>query len=192
MSVWSRTVLVSVLLAGVPLSAAAAQGSAERAFAPGQRAWMDLSAGEYTIRAGRDDRIFVRWESEDPDAGTLRVAIEARGADATIVSRGPSNHFRVTIELPARTNLTLRLSAGDLIILGITGDKDLHSWAGNITVDVARPDDYRSVSASVTAGQITARPFDVFKGGLFRSFSWKGPGTYTLKVSLTAGDLMIR
>jgi hypothetical protein len=192
MSAWSRTVLVSVLLAGVPLPAAAAQGSAEKAFAPGQRVWMDLSAGEYTIRAGQDDRILVRWESEDPDAGGIRVDIEARGAEATIVSRGPSNHFRFTIDLPARTNLTLRLSAGDLTILGITGDKDLHSWAGNITIDVARPDDYRSVSASVTAGQISARPFDVFKGGLFRSFSWKGPGTYTLTVSLTAGDLRIR
>jgi hypothetical protein len=190
MSALSRAALVLVLLAGVPLPAAAAtQGSAEKTFAPGQRVWMDLSAGNYTIRAGRDDQILVRWESNDPDAAKVRVDIEVRGPEATIVSQGPSDHYRVTIELPARTDLTTRLSAGELTILGITGNKDVHSWAGNITIDVVRPDDYRSVSASVTAGEINARPFDVFKGGLFRSFSWKGPGSYTLKVSLTAGDL---
>jgi hypothetical protein len=43
----------------------------------------------------------------------------------------------------------------------------------------------------VTAGDLNASAFDVKKGGLFRSFSWKGPGTYKLDVRLTAGDLRL-
>jgi hypothetical protein len=192
MRVLCRFGLVLALLAVLPLQAVAADGQLEKAFAPGQRVSMDLSAGDYTIRAGRDDRIFVRWESDDPDAGEIHVSIDFRGTEASIVTRGDTKLYSVTIELPAVTSITTRLSAGDLRIRDLTGHKDVRSWAGDITIDIGRPEDYKTVSASVTAGDITALPFDVSKGGLFRSFSWDGPGTYILKASLTAGDLTLR
>jgi hypothetical protein len=93
--------------------------------------------------------------------------------------------------VPAQTDITTRLSAGDFRIRGITGNKDISSWAGNVVVEVSRPDEYKNVSASVTAGDIDASAFDVKKGGIFRSFSWKGPGRYKLTVRLTAGDLQL-
>jgi hypothetical protein len=43
----------------------------------------------------------------------------------------------------------------------------------------------------VTAGDLDASAFDVKQNGLFRSFSWKGPGRYTLTVQLTAGNLRL-
>jgi hypothetical protein len=192
MRTWCRCGLVLALLAVLPLQAVAADGQLEKAFAPGQRVSMDLSAGDYTILAGRDDRVRVRWETDDPDAGEIHVSIDIRGTEASIVTWGDSKVYSVTIELPAVTSITTRLSAGDLRIREITGDKDVHSWAGDITIEVGRPEAYRTVSASVQAGDITALPFDVSKGGLFRSFSWDGPGTYTLRVKLTAGDLTLR
>jgi hypothetical protein len=95
------------------------------------------------------------------------------------------------VEVPARTDITSRLSAGDFRIQGISGNKDVSSWAGNVVIEVVRPEEYKTVSASVTAGDLDASAFDVKKGGLFRSFSWKGPGTYKLDVRLTAGDLRL-
>jgi hypothetical protein len=105
---------------------------------------------------------------------------------------GPRNGFEVVIEVPARTDLNVDLTAGDLRIEGITGNKDVGSWAGNIVIDVGRADEYARVDASVKAGDISAVPFNARKGGLFRSFTWKGPGQYTLKVNLTAGNLVLR
>lgn len=65
------------------------------------------------------------------------------------------------------------------------------SRAGDLNIDVGRTSDYGKLEASVKAGDINARPFNVSKGGLFRSFSWQGRGRYTLHASLLAGDLTL-
>lgn len=184
---------VGLILTGLAAPTAAGQntGKLERPFAPGRHLWMDLSSGAYIVQAGGDDKVVVRWDTKDPDSNNIKVSLDARGNDAAIVTTGDSGHFRVIVEVPARTDVTSRLSAGDFRIQGISGNKDISSWAGNVVVEVRRPEEYRSVSASVTAGDLDASAFDVKKGGLFRSFSWKGPGTYDLVVRLTAGDLRL-
>jgi hypothetical protein len=53
-------------------------------------------------------------------------------------------------------------------------------------------EDYSRVDASLWAGDLDAPPFNVSKGGLFRSFDWKGNGSYTLHAHLMAGDLRLR
>ncbi len=190
-----RLAVIFAVLAGLSLapSSAAAQGaSVERPFARGGQVRMDLSAGDYTIEAGRDDRVLVRWEVQSSDdAARVKVDVQRQGSTATVTTRGPHNNFRVVIELPARTDVHVELSAGDLKIRGIEGSKDVGSWAGDIAIDVGRANDYATVEASVKAGDLTASAFKVSKSGLFRSFSWKGPGHYTLRVKLTAGDLRL-
>jgi hypothetical protein len=47
------------------------------------------------------------------------------------------------------------------------------------------------VQASVTAGRIRAEPFHADKGGVFRSFSWEGKGRHSLRVRLTAGEVIV-
>jgi len=188
----AQVVAALLVVVGVPLPAAAQRGTVEEVFAPGQRVRMDLSAGGYTIRAGRDDRIRVEWSTREDEADRVRVKVVANGPEATIVTRGPKNHFRVVIELPSRTDLMTRLSAGDLRIRGISGSKDVSVWAGELDIDVARADDYGSVSASVTVGELSADPFGITKGGFFRSFSRQGPGRHTLRVRLTAGEIRLR
>ncbi len=191
--VWSAVVVA--LLLGVPAlsrPAIAQEKTAEKAVAAGGRIWMDLSAGDYTIRASRDDRIVARATTADPNqARDVRLNIETNGSEARIVTDGPHNNFRVTIEVPSRSDMQIRLSAGDLRLSGITGSKDISSWAGDIDVDVGHAKDYASAHASVTAGNLHASPFQSTKEGLFRSFSWKGPGRYTLDVRLTAGNLTL-
>ncbi len=168
------------------------EGSTEKAFAAGGLVRMDLSAGDYSIEPGRDDRVLVRWDTRASDSTTpVKVDIQVKGTEATITTSGPRNNFKVTIELPARSDVRADLSAGNFRMRGITGNKDVGSYAGNVEIAVGPRNDYASVDASVTAGDLMAPAFDTKKGGLFRSFNWKGPGQYTLKVKLTAGNVKL-
>ena len=76
---------------------------------------MHLSAGQYTIENRRDEHIRLAWKTRDPGhAGRVRAKVDVDGASATIHTEGPSNGFMVTIAVPARSDLWIRLSAGDL------------------------------------------------------------------------------
>ncbi len=192
MKVFVRLGVVLVVLAVVAASvhAQSVRGSAERAFIQGGRITLSLSAGDYTIRAGKDDRILVTWNTGDPDEkGQATITADTKNKTAKVVTDG--HGLKATIEVPARADLDVDLSAGDLRIDAITGNKKVGSWAGNIDIDVGRPEDYARVDAAVKAGDLTASAFNTTKSGLFRSFSWKGPGQYTLEVRLTAGDLRL-
>jgi hypothetical protein len=186
------------LAASVPAAAtAAAQGSAPpdeitRAAAPGGTIRMHLSAGGYTVRGSAENRIRVHWTTRDPDdMRKVDVRVEVRGKEATIRTRGPHNNFQVEIDVPARSDLWVRLSAGELEIAGIEGNKDVELHAGDLAIDVGRAEDYGKVDASVQAGDIAAAPFHQSKGGLWRSFHWQGHGPYRLHAHVGAGDLTL-
>ena len=74
-----RGVVVLMVVVGVAwaTSAMAAEGATEKTFAPGQRVRMELSAGSYTIRAGRDDRIVLRYK-DNPNGSRADIAGVAR------------------------------------------------------------------------------------------------------------------
>lgn len=174
-------------------SAFAESGSAEKPFVSGGRIVMNLSAGDYTIKAGRDDKIVVNWETNhDPDDNVkVTIRTDIAGKKANVTTDGPHDNLRIVIEVPATTDLHVDVSAGNVRLTGITGSKDIGSWAGNVDIDVPRPDDYRLMDLAVKAGNIRARGIGVKKDGLFRSFRRSGPGRYTLKVRLTAGNLTL-
>ncbi len=69
------------------------------------------------------------------------------------------------------------------------GDKDIRLNAGELRIDVGRPEDYSRAEAYVWAGELQAAPFRIGTGGLFRSFDWRGDGEYRLRVHLKAGEL---
>jgi hypothetical protein len=78
-----------------------------------------------------------------------------------------------------------------LTITGVSGNKDVDSYAGNVTIAVD-PNEYASVDTSVKAGDLNARPFAVMKSGLLQSFKWSGKGKYTLRAWLGAGNLELK
>jgi hypothetical protein len=168
-----------------------AAGVTERKFVSGGSVRLELDAGDYEIVGSRDDRI--RVVSDDPDGSvdvTLRV--DAESSRATLRVDTPWNEgANVRIELPSRTNIVVRLSAGDLKIRGIEGSKDVSAQAGDVTIDVGSRAQYRYVNASVRIGDLNADPFNVRKEGLFRSFEWTGTGSYELRAHLTVGDLKL-
>jgi hypothetical protein len=184
------TALMAAPLAGTDQEERAKE-SLERAFSQNGRIRMDLSAGDYHISGSPDNRIRLEWSVRDPaQLPRVKARADVRDLEATITTDAPSNKgLKVAIQVPKQADLYVRLTAGDLRIDGIQGNKDVELHAGDVRIDVGRAEDYRNVDASVWAGDITAPPFQVNKGGLFRSFDWRGKGPYRLHAKLKAGDL---
>jgi hypothetical protein len=165
----------------------------DKAFAKGGVVRMRLAAGDYKITGSPDDKIRVEWRADRAEqAATLKAEADIKGATAVISTGGFKNGIHFTIAVPSRSDIEIDLSAGDLDLRGIEGNKRVDTWAGDVTIEVGQPDQYRRVDASVRAGDLNARPFNISKGGLLRSFSWTGKGQYTLAVKLFAGDLTLR
>jgi putative adhesin len=160
----------------------------EKDFVSGGKIEITLESGDYHIRASADNRIHVRWN--EASAKGVRVKLTTNGKSAELrVENTPHNNFHATIEVPALTDARVRLTAGNLEMAGIKGDKDIEANAGNLNIAVGSSSDWDEVDASVTAGDLHAPAFQTASGGLFRSFKWKGPGKYRLHVHLTAGDI---
>ena len=168
--------------------------SLERPFAPNGRIRMDLSAAEYVISGRQDNRIQIRWSLRDAALlPGVHARLDVRGNEATIAADGPGNNsgLRFEIQVPGQSDLFVRMTAGDIRIEDVRGNKDVEIHAGDVRIDVGRPEDYHRVDASVWAGDLHAAPFNVIKGGLFRSFDWSGKGPYRLHAKLKAGDLRL-
>jgi hypothetical protein len=164
-----------------------------RPFGQNGKIRMELSAGDYNISGSKDQRIHIRWSVRDADQlSRVRASADVHGADASIVTDGPSNNsLKFDIQVPERSDLYVRMTAGDIRIEDVRGNKDIELHAGDVRIDVGRADDYNSVDASVWAGDIKAEPFNTTKGGLFRSFEWNGRGPYRLHARLKAGDIRL-
>jgi len=190
MRVWLAAA-VAILATSLSAQDGRTSGSLERAFAANGTAKMDLVAGDYHIAGSRDDRVRIDWSVREPEAlSKVRARAEVRGRELSIETDGPSNKgLKFTIQIPTQTDLHVRMSAGDLTIEEVRGNKNVELRAGDLRIDVGRAEDYNKVDASLWAGDIKAAPFRVSKGGLFRSFDWTGSGPYRLHARLLAGDL---
>ena len=191
---WALRSLVAVAATTALFAApSSSDGTVERPFAPGGHIQLKLSAADYRIAGTPGSSIRIEWRLDHPEeAAQAGAEVQVTGATAAVVTHSPKNGVHFTISVPFRTNLDLDLSAGDLELTGIQGSQSVSSWAGDVTIDAGKPDQYRVVDASVRFGDISAHPFNFATGGVWRSFSWKGPGQYSLKVRLFAGDLLIR
>jgi hypothetical protein len=170
------------------------QHSVRQEFVSGGTVRLHLEAGGYTITPGDSENIVVDWRA--PSAEKLkrvRVEIKRTGTSADVyVSETPNNNFEATIEVPRRSNLWVRLSAGELIVQDVEGDKDVRVFAGSVQIEVPHPEQYGYREASVMTGSIDASAFDVSKDGLFRSFEQLGPGKYRLHAHVLTGEIELR
>jgi hypothetical protein len=190
---FATAAVIPVLFAGAPLAFQSTGTSVERTFAKAGRIRMTLAAAEYRISGRSEDKIRVEWRTDNPeDAARVKADIQVNGTGAAIATTGVKHGLHFTIEVPTRSDIEIDLTAGDLQVRGIEGSKRVEAWAGDVSIDVGPTEQYRNVEASVRAGDLTALPFQVSKGGLLRSFSWTGKGPYSLRVKLFAGDLTLR
>ena len=165
----------------------------QQPFASGGTIRLHLEAGGYTIRASSSDNVVVTYSASSDDLARVKVEIKSTASRVDVYVRNtPRNNFNATIEVPRHSNLWARLSAGELSIEDVEGDKDLELWAGQINVDVPHPDAYGHRDASVLAGSLEAGAFDISKGGLFRSFRQEGAGRYRFHAHVTTGEIDVR
>lgn len=180
-----------LIFAALVLCAPVLAQEAERPFVSGGKIDLQLESGGYDLKPSADNRIHVtcsgpRWEQ-------ARITININGSHADLrISNTPNNNFHATIEIPLVSDITVRMTAGELNIGAIAGNKDLSLRAGNLEVRINDPADYARVEASVNAGDLNAPAFGGSTGGLFRSFKWTGKGKYILRAHLMAGEVNLR
>ena len=101
-----------------------------------------------------------------------------------------NNNLEVKIEVPRRTNVSVRMFAGEVRVEQVKGDKDIDLGAGQITISSIHDGDYRNVNASVSVGEVQARAFGADKSGFFRSFTrTNSSGDYRLQAHVTTGEI---
>lgn len=168
--------------------------STTQEFVSGGTIRFHLEAGGYRIAPGDSENIVVtcRADSEE-QLKRVKVEIKRTGSSADVyVSETPHNNFEATIQVPRSSNLWVRLSAGEVVVEDVEGDKDVRVFAGTIQIDVPHPEQYGHRDASVMTGSIDASAFDVSKDGLFRSFEQHGPGKYRLHAHVITGEIELR
>jgi hypothetical protein len=184
--------LVPALLFAQTPAVSAAPERFEFGFDQGGKLRLDLGAGDVDVIGSPENKIIVMYTTSRPDQAK-QVHVEANLKDTwgTVKVSGPHNNFKYTVQIPQKTNLYLRLSAGDLEVKGVIGSKDIESHAGDIRVEAGDPAQYGDVDASVTMGELNMPRFGVNKGGISRSYKTTGKGEYRLHVHLWAGDLNV-
>ena len=151
---------------------------------------MQLGGGNYEIRPVSGDRIRVSFGG---NTGSATAEITTAGAHANLAIKDtPHGNFKATVEVPQTSDLVLHLTGGNLDMAAITGNKDIDSKAGNVTVAVGNSDDYSSVDASVSMGNLDPGPFGKADSGIRNHFTWSGHGKYTLHANLGAGNLELK
>jgi len=155
---------------------------------------LHLRSGDIRVVGSSGNRVSVRVDAKDLEkAREVRVTLDRSEHSSELhVSGGPRNDIQITVEVPKDTGLYVRMSAGQLEISDVTGDKDVQLHAGELIVDVGNPADYSHVDASVVTGGLEAPPFHEDHGGFFRSFHKSGNGKYRLYAHVGAGDLTLR
>lgn len=162
----------------------------EKPFAPAGSIEMQLDGGTYVIRASPDEHVRVSFAG---NTGNATAELATSGKQANLAVRDtPHNNFRATVEVPATVDLTIHLTAGNLEVAAITGNKDIESQAGNVGIAIPNSNDYGTVDAAVKVGNLKAGPFGNSGSGLSPHLQWSGPGKYKLRVSLNAGNLELK
>jgi len=189
--------LVLICVAACPWWAMANELSANPTtmnFGAGGAIRMHLNVGTMEVVGVPGDRITVSWHSRRPeDDGRVSVKVQRSGRkDATVVVDGPGNRVKYRVEVPQQSDVAIHMRAGDLDVHGVLRSVEADLLAGNMDLRVADPDRYHTVSASVTAGELTAQPWHADTSGLWRSFRAIGNGDYDLRARLLAGQLTIR
>jgi hypothetical protein len=154
---------------------------------------IELGSGDYQIVASASDSIAIIYDDSNADAvSKVKVQIDSGHGQNHVKIAGPKANFHVVIEVPRKTDLRIRMSAGGLSIGDVEGNKDIEILAGNLDLNSLRPQDYAQADFSVHIGDVYAPLFTSAKSGLWRSFKTSGPGKYRLHAHVGVGAMTLR
>lgn len=131
--------------------------------------------------------------SDEGDAQHTHIQFHGNSDDETLTITGDlhkENNVRIRIEVPRKTSLRVEMSAGEVKVEDIEGDKDIALYAGQISISSTHPWDYRRVDVSVSIGSVNAPVYGAQKGGFFRSVKKKtAGGEYSLHAHVMTGEI---
>jgi hypothetical protein len=160
---------------------------------PNQPLEIDLGSGDYQIVASASDSIAVVFDEGGPEAAhKVQVQIGSGHGQNYLKIAGAKSTFHAVIEVPRKTDLRVRMSAGGLRVGDVEGNKDIEIRAGNLELNSLRPQDYAQADFSVRIGDVYAPLFKTVKSGFPRAFKTTGPGKYHLHAHVGVGDLTLR
>lgn len=170
------------------------EATVQKKFVSGGTIRVHLEAGGYTITPSDSENIVVTYRANSESRlREVKVDIEPSASSAEVyIADTPNDKFEATIEVPRHSNLWVRLTAGELDVEAVEGDKNLELRAGELQVEIPHAEEYGHRDASVTMGSLESSAFDVSKGGMFRSFEQQGPGKYRLHAHVLTGDINLR
>src|SRR6185436_17999241 len=122
----------AVLAVTVSAQDAVTSGSLERPFRANGSVKMDLVAGDYRITGTAEERVRLDWSVRDAAAlAKVQARADVRDNQLSITTDGPSNRgLKFVIQVPNQSDLHVRLTAGDLTIEDVRGNKDVELRAG--------------------------------------------------------------
>ncbi len=166
----------------------------EADFFSGGQIDLHIRSAEIHIIGSDENKIGVRVAGRQGSNSTDMKARFGRSDNSCElrITGGPHNELTINVQVPKNSNLFVRVFAGDVEVNGIIGNKDIELHAGDLTIGVGDAADYAHVKASVSTGEINAKPFGESHGGLFRSFEKSGSGKYTLVAHVGAGELTLK
>jgi hypothetical protein len=154
---------------------------------------MKINQGEVSVVGVAEERISVSRQSRiRDDERNAKIRLESRATSRRRFSSSAGTTTCATAS-KCRGTLTSRSTCAPAssrsVALSAAWDVDL--IAGEMNLRVSDPSRYKAVSASVTAGQLTAKPWCTDALGLWRSLKAKGGGDLELRARLIAGELTI-
>jgi hypothetical protein len=129
----------------------------------------------------------------EADPQLIHVRFKGNQDDGTVTVGGDwhkGSNVKVRIEVPRKTSLKVEMSAGQVNVEEITGDKDISMYAGQITISSTRLWEYRNVDVSVDIGEVNAPVYGAQKGGFFRGITKEtADGEYSLHAHVITGEI---
>ena len=190
--------LVLLLLACVPFLHARDRYSVTKT-----QTWSLESGGQVELRARfgdlrviptNDPEVSITYTMHSNHEGFLRnVELDSQGSASKVVFklRAPHNgSVDVELKVPAQSDLFLRVSAGDIRVGAVEGNKDVETHAGDIDIVLPEHSDLGLVDASTHAGDVRA-PFGKPRGWIGGSLRYEGSGHYRLHAHTFAGDVQL-
>jgi DUF4097 and DUF4098 domain-containing protein YvlB len=160
--------------------------------ADGAKLDVQLRFGDLRVVSADDSRLSISYTTHSNHADFSRK-VQARFLvtpnDAALKLTAPrSGSVDVELRVPSRSNLHVRVSAGDVSIDPVEGSLDVETHAGDIRIKLLEHVDLGSVDASTHAGDVNA-PFGKPHGWIGSKLDYDGGGKY--RIHALAGDIDI-
>ncbi len=182
------------------------QGERSAPMAPGGSLNLFIPVGSVHIRAAADSELRLSYRIHrhhfaffggTPKASRARLRFEVRGGSAIVrFSYPPHTHntgsIEVTLDVPARTNLHVKLGVGAIRIGGgVVGDKFLSTGVGAIRLGLGSKPDYRSVRLSTGVGAIEGGPWGSGQGFVAKALAAHPGGQFRLRAHTGVGAIQM-